>query len=101
MFACLETRANAATTVGDLAEAMHMSTSTLVRALKRDLGVSPKKLLIQHLVRRACESLLLSDRNIAEIAAVLGFANPFYFSRFFRQHTGQKPTAYRASWKPQ
>jgi DNA-binding MarR family transcriptional regulator len=35
MFARLETRANAATTVGDLEEAMHMSTSTLVRALKR------------------------------------------------------------------
>jgi AraC-like DNA-binding protein len=100
MFACLEKHANASTTVGDLAETMHMSTSTLVRALKRDLGAAPKRLLIQHLVRRACESLLLGDRTIAEIADALGFTKPFYFSRFFRQHTGQNPTAYRASLRP-
>ncbi|MDP2989766.1 MAG: AraC family transcriptional regulator [Kiritimatiellota bacterium] len=36
-----------------------------------------------------------SSRNIKEIAAAAGFADPDYFGRLFRNATGQTPAAYR------
>ncbi|MCX6993459.1 MAG: AraC family transcriptional regulator [Kiritimatiellaeota bacterium] len=36
-----------------------------------------------------------SSRNIKEIAAAAGFADPDYFGRLFHNATGQTPTAYR------
>jgi len=35
--------------------------------------------------------------SIKEIAAELGFGSEFYFSRFFRRHTGMAPRDYRQS----
>jgi len=36
-----------------------------------------------------------SNKNIKEIAAAAGFADPDYFGRLFRNATGQTPTTYR------
>ena len=36
-----------------------------------------------------------SSKNIKEIAAAAGFADPAYFGRLFRNATGQTPTTYR------
>ena len=36
-----------------------------------------------------------SSKNVKEIAAAAGFADPDYFGRLFRHATGQTPTTYR------
>jgi len=34
--------------------------------------------------------------NVAEAARAAGYADPAYFSRVFRKHTGRSPRAYRS-----
>lgn len=44
---------------------------------------------------RACRMLVETNRPVCEIASVLGFSDPYYFSRKFRHVVGLKPTEYR------
>lgn len=45
----------------------------------------------------AAQSLLRKDRRIAEIAAVLGFAEPSAFTRAFKAWSGTTPARWRAT----
>ncbi len=85
----------ASVTVDSLAEAMKMRHDVFTRKFTRDIGISPKTFLTRQLLRRASELLLTRKEPIRDIAARLGFNNEFYFSRFFRKHTGLAPGSYR------
>ena len=45
--------------------------------------------------------LLLADRRLSvkDVAAQLNFSTEFYFSHFFRHHTGMSPTEFRRHLK--
>ena len=43
----------------------------------------------------AARLLAFTDRTVGEIAHATGFADQLYFSRSFRRHRGEAPTAYR------
>jgi AraC family transcriptional regulator, arabinose operon regulatory protein len=45
---------------------------------------------------RARQLLITSDRTVAEIAAAVGYPDPFYFSRHFSTVNGVSPRDYRA-----
>ena len=47
------------------------------------------------LVLEAKRQLAFSNRNVKEICYELGFEDPAYFSRFFRNHTGTSPHEFR------
>lgn len=81
--------------VGDMAAAVATSRSGLQRKLKQSMGVTPQDLLREARIKRACQLLRQTDKNIAEIAYACGFADPKYFSRSFKQSTGQSPSEYR------
>ena len=36
-----------------------------------------------------------SDKQVAEIANLLGFPNSSFFCRYFKEHTGSTPQEYR------
>jgi AraC family transcriptional regulator of arabinose operon len=44
---------------------------------------------------RARQLLITSDRTVADIAAAMGYPNPFYFSRHFRTVNGLSPRDFR------
>jgi AraC family transcriptional regulator, arabinose operon regulatory protein len=64
-----------------------------------------QQLRILHRQKIAFAKNLLSDTTllVKEIAAILGFEDPFYFSAQFRKHVGTSPSAYRdtarADWQ--
>jgi AraC-like DNA-binding protein len=43
----------------------------------------------------AARLLAFSDRPVSEVSHSTGFADPLYFSRSFKRHHGEAPTAYR------
>lgn len=43
---------------------------------------------------KAVEMMRNSNMNISEISEILGFKNPFYFSRVFRKVNGIPPSDY-------
>ena len=89
-------KATARSSAADLATAAGRSYDRLSREFKRDFGRTLKEFLASELCRRA-EHLLLRNRlSVKETAAELGFCNEFYFSRFFRRHTGMSPRDCRA-----
>jgi YesN/AraC family two-component response regulator len=44
---------------------------------------------------RACSLLATENLKIREIAEKLEFTNEFYFSRFFKKHSGMAPAQFR------
>lgn len=81
--------------VGDMADAAATSRSGLQRKLKQAMGVTPQELMKEARIKRACQLLRESDKNISEVAYACGFTDPKYFSRSFKQTTGKTPKEYR------
>lgn len=83
--------------VHDLAEVAGMSPSHLYLLFQRWLQTTPMEFLKEMRVHRAGQLLLSSDLSVAEVSDLVGFANPFHFSRVFHQIMGATPSAYRQS----
>lgn len=66
----------------------------------RSYGLSPVEYLRERRVARAKELLRSADHSVKEIAALVGFEDPYYFSKVFSKRTGLSPTRYRALAKP-
>ena len=81
--------------IGDMADAVATSRSSLNRKLKSTLGVTPVDLLREARIKRACQLLETSGLNVSEVAYRCGFADPKYFSRCFKQTIGVSPTEYK------
>ena len=86
---------SARTRLDELAGVACRSRDRLSREFSRDFGVPLKEFIGRELGRRAEFELLSGCRSIKEIADRLGFANEFYFSRFFRRRTGYSPREFR------
>ena len=67
------------------------------RIFKQQTGMSPYRYRLAITIRRAAEMLRESSLSIKQIAAVLGFKNPYHFSKLFRQKVGCPPKVYRES----
>ena len=90
-----ENISNSEAGVGDMASAAAVSRSGLQRKLKQAMGITPQDLLKEARIKRACQLLRQTDKNVAEVAYACGFSDPKYFSRSFKQSTGKSPTEYR------
>ena len=65
----------------------------------RSLGISPKEHLNRRLNQFAIELLLNTSLRVKEVAEKLGFAEEFYFSRFFSKLNGVSPAGYRSQFR--
>ena len=52
-------------------------------------------------LKRACEMLLSTKKNISEVAYATGFSTPKYFTRCFKEEFNQTPSEYVRSHQPQ
>lgn len=66
----------------------------LTRKLKREAGLGLRALR-DRLRLEAAQTALRTAPTIAEAATRCGFDDPNYFTRWFRQQTGQTPSAFR------
>jgi AraC-like DNA-binding protein len=81
--------------VGALTRLSHMSPSSLRRAFREAVGVSPMTYLIRLRVRRGAELLRAPDARVTDVAYQVGFSDGNYFSRQFRQVLGLSPREYK------
>jgi AraC family transcriptional regulator, transcriptional activator of pobA len=81
--------------VSDYARILQVSRSYLSDELRRCTGCTAKELIHQRLLLEARRLLIYSRLSMAEIAYRLQFHDPSYFGRFFRDHAGLSPGAFR------
>ncbi len=80
----------------DLAAAAGLRTETVCRLFRRFLDTTPGAYLRARRMRLAAERLRAPGARVKEVAAELGFADAFHFSRVFKAETGLAPRAWRA-----
>jgi AraC family transcriptional regulator of arabinose operon len=78
-----------------LARLAGLSASRLRHLFRLQAGKSMRDFQEQQRLERARQLLSLSSQTIGEIAAELGFANPFYFTLRFKKYAGESPRAFR------
>ena len=81
--------------IEEYAKKHNMSTSWFIRNFKQYTGSTPMQYILSIRIYNA-ESLLKSNLyNINEIARIVGYDNPLYFSRIFKKTKGLSPSEYR------
>jgi AraC family transcriptional regulator, arabinose operon regulatory protein len=83
-----------------LARHCGLSVSRLAHLFKDETGVSPQQFFEQQRMWHAGQLLQLTGLGIAEIAAEVGYDDPFYFSNRFRRYAKKSPTEFRQEKKP-
>jgi len=83
--------------VQHFAEALHVSPAHLGDVLRTHTGQNAQQHLHAALLEKARRLLLGTSLSIRETAFQLGFENPSYFSRLFKDKTGYTPTEFRQS----
>lgn len=82
-------------TLKELADALGVEKSYVVRLFKAQTGLSPMAYLAHCRAERAATLLLTSDETITDIAQRVGWTDPNYFARRFKAHFGVSASTYR------
>jgi len=95
--ACLIIRDNLSVNINiaKLADELKVNYSVFRKAFKKYTGLSPMQYHTSLRMKQALYLLTSTDSSIKEISFKLGFCSVFYFSKLFKEKTGQSPGEYR------
>lgn len=82
-------------TLDMLAGMAHVNKYYLVHTFSREYGISPINYLISRRVEESRHLLERTDHTLSQIAQMVNFSSPSYFSQSFRKLTGMSPMEYR------
>jgi AraC-like DNA-binding protein len=85
--------------VSTLATLANVSPSYYTVLFKRQTGSAPIDYFIRLRMQHACHLLEATSFSVKEVAAALGYDDPFYFSRIFKSVNEVAPSWYRQSRK--
>ncbi|MCL2832587.1 MAG: AraC family transcriptional regulator [Treponema sp.] len=78
-----------------VADHFGISIYSLSRLFNKDIGIGFAEFITAKRMEAARTLLLTSDKDIAEIAKIVGLVNTNYFSRLFKTYFGVIPSRYR------
>lgn len=81
--------------IADLARQYHVEVCWFSRIFRRQMGLSPQQYLTQIRMTEAREMLTTTEYPVGEIARLVGYINPLYFSRLFGRLYECSPREYR------
>lgn len=81
--------------IDDYAKQNFVSTSWLIRNFRLYTGITPKQFIMKKRIYNAEILLQNQHYSINEIARIVGYDNPLYFSRIFQKTKGISPSEYR------
>jgi AraC-like DNA-binding protein len=79
----------------ELAKLCNLSLSSFKREFKKEFNDSPTNYINNKRLEKAKELLSITDLPINEVGYEIGFDDPLYFSKFFKNKIGISPSAYR------
>lgn len=77
--------------VTELAAAMNMSRSNLLRKVKKATNLSVSQLISEVRLKRGMELMRAGSLNVSEVAHQVGFSSTSYFIKCFREYYGYPP----------
>ncbi len=100
--ACLYFRENLNTNVSieQLAQDLNVGYSYFRQMFRKYTGISPTQYHLSLRIQKAKDLLVSTDQSFKEIAIDLGFESYFYFSRIFKDKTGESPMEFRKEHQP-
>lgn len=81
--------------IEDYAISQHMSVSWFIRNFKEYTNSTPAQYLLSLRISNAQTLLETTNYNVTEIANIVGYDNPLYFSRIFKKTSGMSPSEFR------
>ena len=102
VFSCisfLEKNYQSAISLAALANEFHISKQWLILKFKKSINKTPLEFLNAIRIHHGKNFLINSDYTINDIAEKCGFNNVYYFSNFFKKHTGMRPSDFRKSFR--
>ena len=88
-------------TIQNLSDKFGLSAAHLIKIYKKYSGNSPMDHIIRLRIEKAQELLQIEPPLLLkDIAEIIGYDDPFYFSRIFKSITGQSPSEYRSIKNP-
>ena len=86
-------------TIADIADMVNFNVSFLSREFKKIKGVSPIEYLTQLRIEKAKRLILEpSNHKFKDIGDMVGYSNPYYFSKVFKLVTGLTPSEYKNAY---
>jgi AraC-like DNA-binding protein len=82
-------------TAASFAALANLSESHYRSLFKRQIGYAPMDYFIRLRMHKACQLLDTTTLNVKEIATLVGYEDPLYFSRVFKAVVELTPTQYR------
>ena len=83
--------------IDEYARKNNVSTSGFIRNFKMCTGSTPMQYILSKRIYNAEILLRNPDYNVSEVARIVGYENPLYFSRAFKKIKGIAPSAYQKS----
>ncbi len=83
-------------TLAVVAQAAGVSTRSLARLFRKDLGTSVVEFILRRRIARAKQLLHCTDHTCAEIAFEVGFGSVQHFNRIFRRQEERSPGEWRS-----
>lgn len=81
--------------IEDLADAVNLGRSVFYGKIKSIVGMSPVDFVRHIRMQRAEELITKSSYPFSQIAYMVGYSDPKYFSKCFKKETGMTPSEYR------
>jgi signal transduction histidine kinase/DNA-binding response OmpR family regulator/streptogramin lyase len=81
--------------VEEMSKHLGMSRVHLYKRIRQVTGLTPIEFIRIMRLKRAAQLLRESQRNVSEIAYEVGFNNPKYFSKYFKDEFGVLPSVYQ------
>ena len=78
-----------------LADMINVSPDYFTKMFKESIGKTPIDYINAMRINYAMELLCTTDMQMADIADIIGFCNPNYFHKIFKQYMDVSPLAYR------
>lgn len=93
----IDTRFSSLESVSDAARICGVSLRYMSSLFKQYGAVTPSHYLMRLKLNKAANLLRTTDMTVKDIAASVGFEDPYHFSRNFKQLHGQSPRQYRGA----
>lgn len=82
--------------VDKVAGLLHLGCTIFYKKVRGTTGYTPNEYIRVIRLRKAAELLKEGEKNVSEVAYAVGFDNPYYFSKCFKEQFGMPPSQYRS-----